>query len=304
MKYNLFHIGGREGGIGKAEYLTLLGDKLAITVFEANLGEDKTAKIWMGEMRQYIELGAEVSVMEHCLSNCVGKGEFYINVDPTCSSLFKIAPSALNYSRMTPRGKQIWGESCRPVRTIGIDITTLDKLYADGVIELPDFLSIDAQGAEYNILLGASKALEGDLMGVISEVEFRELYENQPLFSDQFNLLKEHQFNLVDFYNPEYWYSDHPLGKGVLIDAEALFLRDLHYFIKKDKEPNILFSNLAKLAVTAFCFDRRSYAFQILNHMGREWPKEWKSYLEGDAPQNLFGLIQIYEGLWRIQYGK
>ena len=116
-KYNLFHIGGREGGIGKAQHLTQLGNSLAITVFEANLGEDESSRAWIGDMQPYSDVGIEVSVIERCISDRAGRREFYINADPACSSLFKIAPNTENYSRMLTSGKQVWGEACRPTRT-------------------------------------------------------------------------------------------------------------------------------------------------------------------------------------------
>jgi len=294
-KFRLFHVGGREGGIGPAGILFQLGKNLSLSVFEANLTEDSSLEMFDKGMEGYAEqYSIEISIMQQCLSDCVGKKEFYINMEPSCSSLLKVSPLALNYQRMHGEKRIIWGEACQPANTIEIDVTTLDELYNNHIIELPHFLSIDAQGAEYDILVGASKALEDNLVGVITEVEFRELYDNQKLFSDQFTLLRSHQFNLFDLYSQEYWYSSHIIGSGALMVAEALFLRDLNYFIEKDKEPNLLFPNLSKLAIAAFVFGKADYAFQITKYMVENWPEEWRTYIEQSNTEFLYGLMEFY----------
>lgn len=298
--FKLFHVGGRQGDIGPATQLLKLGKNLSLTVFEANIGEDSAWKDFEKEMNdQYNRYGIKSSsVILQCLSDCVGKKEFYINVAPECSSLLKMSPDAKNYSRMSGKDRLIWGEICQPARTIEIDVTTLDELYANQMIELPHFLSIDAQGAEYEILLGASKALEGDLVGVVSEVEFRELYEGQKLFSDQFTLLRKHQFNLFELYNKEYWYCGHMLGEGALMVAEALSLRDVDYFIKRDREATLLLPNLSKLAIVAYLFSKADYAFQIMEYIMNNWRQEWGSYIEESGANYLYGLTEFY---WQIR---
>ena len=222
----VFHVGGR-GGMGPVDRLLQLGESLSLSIFEADM---EPGDNYWNDYKSLIEdyanrYNVKLSIMQKCLSNCVSKKEFHINVMPDCSSLLNMSPQARNYTRMTGRGYRIiWGEVCQPTRTIEIDVTTLDELYANGVIQLPHFLSMDVQGAEYDILEGAPKALQGDLLGVVSEVEFCELYEDQKLFMDQYTLLKKHQFSLFDLYNTEYWYSGPILDKGALMVAEALFL--------------------------------------------------------------------------------
>jgi len=291
----LFHVGGREGGIGPAVLLFALKGNLSLTVFEANIGEDSSWNAFEKEMDDFTNReGVKPLIIQQCLSNCVGKKEFHVNAAPACSSLLKMSPDAKNYTRMHGSNRIIWGEICQPTSTIEVDVTTLDELYANGMIQLPHFLSIDAQGAEYEILEGASKALEGDLVGVITEVEFRELYEGQKLFADQFTLLSKHQFSLFDLYSCEFWYFGYIGGKGALMVAEALFLRDLDYFIKKYKEAALLLPNLSKLAIVAYCFDRYSYAFQIIEYIMKNWRQEWMSYVEESGASYLYGLMEFY----------
>ncbi|MBI2341989.1 MAG: FkbM family methyltransferase, partial [Deltaproteobacteria bacterium] len=195
----------------------------------------------------------------------------------------------------------IWGEICQPASTIEIDVTTLDELYAKHEIQLPHFLSLDVQGAEYDILEGASKALEGDLLGIVSEVEFRELYDGQKLFMEQYALLKQHQFNLFELYNTEHWFYGIILGKGALTVAEALFLRDFQYFTERDKDPVRLLSNLSKLAIVAESFGRTSYAFQILEYIMNNWQHEWDALTKQNSDGYLHDLNELYRRVKALQ---
>lgn len=299
----VFHVGGR-GGMGPVEHLLQLGESLSLSIFEANIEAGDSS--WDDYDRLIADYanryGIKLSVISECLSNCIGKKEFHVNVMPDCSSLLKMSPDAKNYTRMD-RGKYriIWGQICQPTRTIEIDVTTLDELYANGVIQLPHFLSLDVQGAEYDILEGASKALQGDLLGVVSEVEFRELYEGQKLFMDQYTLLKKHQFSLFELYNSEYWHSGPILGKGALMVAEALFLRDFQYFVGKYKEPAPLLSNLSKLATVAYCFDRSSYAFEIVEYIMNNWQHEWDIFIKQSESRYLHDLMELYRNVKELR---
>ena len=292
----VFHVGGR-GGMGPVECLLQLGESLSLSIFEANIepGDnswDSYEKLIADYANRY---GVKLLVIPQCLSNCVGKKEFHINVMPDCSSLLNMSQDAKNYTRMNwPRHRLIWGQICQPTRTIEIDVTTLDELYTNGVIQMPHFLSLDIQGAECDTLDGASKALEGDLLGVVSEVEFRDLYEGQKLFMDQYTLLKKHQFSLFELYNSEYWYSGPILDKGALMVAEALFLRDFQYFVGRDKEPAVLLSNLSKLATVAYWFQRSSYAFEIMEYIMQNWCDEWEILTKQSSARYLHDLGEFY----------
>ena len=67
-----------------------------------------------------------------------------------------------------------------------------------------DFIKIDAQGYNYEILEGSKKLLKSTL-GVESEVEFTDIYNKQKLFSDVLNLLKKNRFDFIDFINLRRW---------------------------------------------------------------------------------------------------
>lgn len=187
---------------------------------------------------------------------------------------------------------------CIPSRSIEIDVTTIDELYTNKKIQIPDFLSLDAQGVEYDILEGASFALRDSLVGIVTEVEFSPIYEEQKLFADQDVLLRRYQFNLVDLYGIEFWYPGPMIGKGHFMVAEALFLRDYRYFVNRYKESNILLlCSLAKLAIAAYCFGRTSYAFNVVEYIMNNFEHEWNTYIKSNNSIYLNGLMGFYVGI-------
>ncbi len=80
-----------------------------------------------------------------------------------------------------------------------IDVTTLDLLLEQGALPAPNFIKLDTQGCELDILKGATTALEGPLLALETEVEFLPLYRGQPLFADVDSFLRGKGFELVGF---------------------------------------------------------------------------------------------------------
>ena len=73
------------------------------------------------------------------------------------------------------------------VDTASMPVRGLDELLKDPHLRLPaniDFMKIDTQGSELDILQGAKGALLNQVVAVEVEVEFARLYDSQPLFRD------------------------------------------------------------------------------------------------------------------------
>jgi len=93
-----------------------------------------------------------------------------------------------------------------------------------------DFFKIDTQGSELLVLQGAQRVLATPVIGLEVEVEFQELYENQPLFGQLCSELKKHGFELFDFTSICRWNRRGFSRFGQLAFADALFLRSPEYF--------------------------------------------------------------------------
>lgn len=105
------------------------------------------------------------------------------------------------------------------------EVVEMDTL--DSQVELrgfrPDFLKIDVQGTELDVLAGAERALE-HVVGVEVEVEFVPTYEGQALFSDIDPFLRERGFELFDLSTVHLKRRRAP-GRGQAVWADALYLR-------------------------------------------------------------------------------
>ena len=103
---------------------------------------------------------------------------------------------------------------------IPTDCVCLDSVDVPSI----DFLKLDIQGGELDVLEGAAKTLKSAL-GVELEVEFIDLYREQPLFGSVCTKLSQHEFEFIDFVNLTRWERKAHSGYGQCIFGDALFLR-------------------------------------------------------------------------------
>jgi FkbM family methyltransferase len=106
-----------------------------------------------------------------------------------------------------------------------IEITTLD----DALSNLPlqgEFLKLDTQGTEYDILQGARDTLHDRTAAIYCEVEFAEVYMGQALFSEIDVYLRAFGFSFIGFDNMSYRSRTPWKGRERLLHADALFIKD------------------------------------------------------------------------------
>jgi len=188
--------------------------------------------------------------------------------------MLKPAAGAKQFTLILPDDRAlVWGLHTEIVKTISMETDGIDSLASDNALRPADFLSIDAQGAELLILEGASKMLKDVTTGVVCEVEFAELYEEQPLFQDTAARLKKDHFRLCEIFNQQYFNTSpaYPSvqGRGFLTVGEALFLRESGFWLG-DAEGNLKPENVIKclkLAAVAVAFDQLDYAMDICRRL-------------------------------------
>jgi FkbM family methyltransferase len=115
------------------------------------------------------------------------------------------------------------------VADIEVQCETLDSVLAARGLH-PDYLKVDTQGSELEILRGAEATLVDDILIAEIEVEFAEIYEKQPLFADVDVFMRDRGFVLHDLGNFLYMKPRGLAGiggaKGRIIAADALYLKD------------------------------------------------------------------------------
>jgi FkbM family methyltransferase len=128
----------------------------------------------------------------YAISGKTGPREFYVTKSPTCSSLLK--PVEKEWKRYGVPGSSRHSRA-EVVKTLVLDTITLDDFCGRENI-IPDFVKLDTQGSEMEILQqGFSNHLHR-VIGLEIEVEFVPLYEGQPLFSEIEIFLRENRFDL------------------------------------------------------------------------------------------------------------
>ena len=101
-----------------------------------------------------------------------------------------------------------------------LDCITLDSLKLNDL----DFIKIDIQGAENDVIKGSAESLHS-VLGLEIEVEFIDLYLKQPLFGDVCRELSTHGFEFMDFAGLCRWERDIHNSFGQCIFGDALFLK-------------------------------------------------------------------------------
>ncbi len=293
LRIRIHHIGGI-GESGPVEVLGRLGH-VEWVFYDAQVESLSSVRV-PGNIHRLVQ---------RAIGRTDSSAKFYITAWPSASSLLKPSPDAEKYTMVLENNRvQVWGPHTEIVESVDTQIHALDTLVGDNQVPQIDFLSIDAQGAELSILEGASSALEERIVGVLCEVEFAELYLNQPLFCDIQNRLRTNQFRLCEIFNPQYFNTaptSPPFrGRGFLTVGEALFLRDASRWIANDHGSKQVSSTQdtiqsLKLAAVAVAFDQLDYAIEICRNL----EKMNLVSLEALAHQSNVNYIRMLRDLYR-----
>ena len=102
-----------------------------------------------------------------------------------------------------------------------MNVERLDSLELTDI----DFVKMDTQGAEIQILMGGKNTLQ-DVLGLELELMFAELYQKQALFGEVKSWAEKNGFEFIDFLNLARWERDKLQGYGQCVFGDALFMRN------------------------------------------------------------------------------
>ena len=160
-------------------------------------------------------------------------------------------------------------------RTIELESIKLDDLN----LEASDFIKLDIQGSELAVLKGANNVLE-KCLGLEVELEFFQIYKEQPLFGEIVNYLKDHNFIFIDFVNIIRWERDAFDGYGQSIFADGLFLITPEY-LYSSKKSKVIFSRYLCICLLYLRFDLID---AFINLLSLEERKYFNSFLNDIKP--------------------
>ena len=133
-----------------------------------------------------------ISLIPVALAQTAGPRTLFITQEPACSSLLQPDPTLTDHYPALACARQ--------VATAEIQTTTLDLWAAQNKVFIVDYIKIDTQGSELEILKGGVGALQTARCLEV-EVEFNPIYLGQAVFSDVDIFLRSQGFVLWKLSN-------------------------------------------------------------------------------------------------------
>ena len=257
----IHHIGGRNG-LGVFPQLPAFAQDITNVLYDAD--PDCIEQIELASKH----LVEQTNVFPYCIGESNKKCDFYINYDPYTSSRLKFNRELSSFYQRDIHQDYVYAESCRSVERRELDLVSLDSLMNEKRIDAlpPDFLSVDTQGTEYEVFLGAKDTLRDHVLAVSCEAEFYPMYVGQKLFGDVLNLLTGEGFKFVGFLGvgqaPPYRTPVGLRGKGFALWSDILLFKDLDRLATVDAATS--FTALRKMAMIAIVYNQFEYALEAL----------------------------------------
>ena len=166
---------------------------------------------------------AKLIYSNSALGSHVGQGTLYITHGPGASSMLQPITQVLSnfideYSCLF----DIVGE-------ISVECTTLEAVMEKQNVHAIDYLKLDTQGSEMDILLASEQLLLSGISVIKMEVEFIQLYKGQKVFGECELELRKRGYELLDLVftdeNRIASVSKELEGKKKLVWADAIFVK-------------------------------------------------------------------------------
>jgi FkbM family methyltransferase len=200
-----------------------------------------------------------------------------------CSSTYKPNQAFLNNY---PEARRFHIEKTVPVKA-----SSLDFLYDTREIKEMDFIKIDVQGAELDILKGGKKLLSENILGIQVEVEFHPIYEDQPLFADVDQYIRDSIGLQIQDLRKAYWKYKEGINvgssKGQLVFGDALYLRSPEEIISwceryDEKEAMSKIISACLIGIIYGCLDYSIFLLALSQKKGilsQGTIEQWKSII-------------------------
>ena len=189
-------------------------------------------------------------------------------------------------------------------------VDSLDAILPQHGVSDVDFLKLDTQGSEYDILKGADRWLEESLLGLKVEVEFIEMYVGQPLFQDVDSLMRGKNFNLMDLKRV-YWKRNSDTqhnDRGQMVFGDALYLKDIASFCAymEGKPAAYRDAKTTKFAIVALRYGLVDYALSVIREardrdlLGEERAQQLLTLVQSSSLEEGKRQMRNFRGAYRL----
>lgn len=300
-RISVHHIGGRNA----SQPLPVL-DKFQKDIINVLYDADPDCIVQIQEKIGNRE--CELHVLPYCFAESCKSTTFNITYNKFASSLLELNPEYGSYYETALSYRvydDVLSESFKTMEKIQVETVTLDSIFAveDAPLQPPDFLSIDAQGAEYEILGGGGNTLRRNVLALALEVEFHPVYKGQKLFGDLCEFLSARGFHFVKFLSlSEVAPFRAPLGArgaGFHLWGDALFLRRIEN-ICDDPYVDRKSLMLEKLAFISIIFNQFEYGLQSLQRARSTSSGQAMPVNQSDQPLYLSFLLDLEKAVEKM----
>jgi FkbM family methyltransferase len=247
--------GARYGG--EASRWQVLGDRVRILGFEPDPGECRALEAKArGE-------GIEARYFPYLVAGTTQRRAFHQKHSPTLWSLYETDPAYTARLRGTPGTRDVsLADRMKVERTFEVETVSLNDWAAREGIDDVDFIKVDVEGAELEVLDGAGPVLDAAI-GVQVDVAFQPLGPQYPLFREIDALLSARGFQLFDLPRiGRVGRLASPIVReesGQALVADALYLRDP----LRAESPELPVEKWVKLVALAAQVGQIEFGFEI-----------------------------------------
>ena len=148
---------------------------------------------------------------------------------------------------------------------VSVDCSTIDELLYKSDIVL-DFMKLDIQGAELQVLIGGELSLSSVLCLEI-EVEFSRLYLDQPLADEIFVYMRKNGFEFLDFVHINRWERTAYSGLGQTMFADAVFIQSPDKIVGQVSDGTMSVEMGLKFIALLYMYRRYDLALHVLRSL-------------------------------------
>ena len=265
----MHHVGGR-GGSRNFPYMKKFEKDIITVLYDA----DKDCIEQIKDANRSLE--SDTHVLPYALSNKCKSTVLNINYDPYTSSLLESNSAFDSFYMFNNDHDYIMGEATKAIEKRKIDVVSIDHIFNTNNIPYPkpDFLSLDVEGGEYDILKGSIETMKSSILAIDAEVTFHPFRKGQKNFGEICEFLSNQGFSFVSFANNHgnVWMQEmspyrYPIGlrgKGFHTLSEALFLRKIDVVNNLFSDPVERYINLRKLAFISIAYNQIEYSLECL----------------------------------------
>jgi len=239
------------------------------------------------KLTQMYSRSENISLHEIALTDKAGTSTFHV---------YPTTPTSSSLNRNELRAEA--GET--PLDEITVNCERLDNFCKEAGRLPPDFIKLDTEGTELNVLCGGKSIIRKHTLGIVSEIKFIRFSDTTTSFAALDQFLQESGFILFDVQTSRMSRTvERRFGgkKGAIDSAYVLYLRDYYGFYRShlNDRADLARSKLLNALALAVRFLYLDYAAELID-FGRD-----ERLLTGDEARNL---LQLYTGsidlAWKI----